>query len=231
MTQRDRIATGLLFTDMTEALPEARPRGNEYADDFNHTRPGAVTTRTELARKLCGRIGEGFWIEPPIHIAYGSHVFIGANFYANFNLTLSDDTNIVIGDNVLSAANVTISTTGHPIDPVLRATGKMVAFPVTLENGVWLGSGVIINPGVTIGQNSVIGAGSVVTKSIPADVVAVGNPCRVLRPIGLRELHTGIYFSVTVPTGHASRLSCVEVSYETRNIFRRAGPSISAISH
>lgn len=184
MTQRERIANGLLFTDMAEGLPEDRLRGKEYAYEYNHTRPTEVQTRIDIARKMFGAVGKVFWIEPPIHFAYGSNIFIGENFYANVGLTIIDDTKVVIGDNVMIAANVTIGTTGHPIDPELRATIKMYAFPVTIEDGVWIGSGVIINPGITIGQNCVVGSGSVVTRDIPPNVVAVGNPCRVLRNIG-----------------------------------------------
>jgi galactoside O-acetyltransferase len=179
MTQRERIANGLLFTDMTEGLPEDRSRGKEYVYDYNHTRSTETEARGDLARKMFGRIGNVFWIEPPLQFAYGSNIFIGENFYANINLIIIDDTKVVIGDNVMIAANVTIATTGHPIDPVLRATIKMYAFPVTIEDGVWIGNGAIINPGVTIGKNSVTGSGSVVTKDVPPDVVAVGNPCRV----------------------------------------------------
>jgi galactoside O-acetyltransferase len=184
MNQRERIANGLLFTDMSEGLPEDRLRGKEYAFEYNHTRPSDIQARINIARKMLGRIGDNFWIEPPIQFAYGSNIFIGDNFYANVGLTVIDDTKVYIGNNVLIGANVTIGTTGHPIDPELRATIKMYAFPVTIEDGAWIGSGAILNPGVTVGKNSVIGTGSVVTKDIPANVVAVGNPCRVLREIG-----------------------------------------------
>ena len=132
---------------------------------------------------MFAKVGEQCWIEPPINIAYGIHTTIGDNFYANFNLTLVDDADITIGNNVMFAPNVTISTAGHPIHPALRHTHQQFSLPVVIEDGVWLGTGVIINPGVTIGQNSVIGAGSVVNRSIPANVVAAGVPCRVLREI------------------------------------------------
>ncbi|MCK1994744.1 galactoside O-acetyltransferase [Peribacillus muralis] len=187
MTQRERIRKGLLFTDMTEGLPEERLRGKELVYDFNQTRPSEVKKREEIANKLFGRIGKDFWIEPPLHLAYGSNIFVGENFYANFNLTIVDDTTVIIGDNVLFAPNVVISTTGHPVDPDLRNTGQMYAFPVTIEDNVWIGSGVIINPGITIGKNSIIGAGSVVTKDIPPNVIAVGNPCKILREISDRD--------------------------------------------
>jgi galactoside O-acetyltransferase len=187
VTQRERIANGLLFTDMTEGLPEDRLRGKEYVYEYNHTRPTEIQARMAIAKKMFGSIGKSFWIEPPIQFAYGSNIFIGENFYANVGLTIIDDTKVVIGDNVMIAPNVIIGTTGHPIDPELRATIKMYAFPVIIEDRVWIGSGAIINPGITIGKNSVIGAGSVATKDVPPNVVAAGNPCRVLRNIGERD--------------------------------------------
>jgi galactoside O-acetyltransferase len=126
-----------------------------------------------LQRKCSGAVGKVFWIEPPVQFAYGSNIFIGENFYANVGLTIIDDTKVIIGDNVMIAANVTIGTTGHPIDPELRATIKMYAFPVTIEDGAWVGSGAIINPGITIGKNCVIGSGSVVTKDIHAEYFVI----------------------------------------------------------
>jgi galactoside O-acetyltransferase len=183
MTQRENIATGRLFSDMTEGLPEERLRGKELMTDYNLTRPSEVEKRIALAKKMFKKIGEHFWIEPPIYFAYGSHISIGEGFYANFNLTIVDDWEVDIGNGVLFGPNVTISTTGHPLDPEKRREG-MYAFKVVIEDDVWVGSGVIINPNVTIGRGSVIGAGSIVTRNIPPNVVAVGNPCKVLRPIG-----------------------------------------------
>lgn len=187
MTQRERIEQGMLFTDETEGLPEQRLRGRELLYDFNHTRPGDLEARNAIARQMFGRVGRVLRIEPPLQFAYGSNIFIGENFFANVNLTIIDDTRVTIGDNVLIGANVCLCTTGHPIDPPLRVTGKLYAFPVEIGDGVWIGNGAIINPGIRIGRNSVIGAGSVVTKDVPPDVVAVGNPCRVLRPIGEQD--------------------------------------------
>ena len=116
---------------------------------------------------------------------------MGNHVYANFNLTLVDDANIYIGNDVMFAPNVVVATAGHPIDPELRARGLQYNKEVRIGNNVWVGAGALIMPGVTIGDNSVIGAGSVVTKDIPANVVAVGNPCKVMRPIGERDK---IYF-------------------------------------
>lgn len=187
MTQRERMRTGRLFTDMTEGMPEERMRGKELVYDFNQTRPSEQEKRMSIAKKIFGKIGRDFWIEPPVHFAYGSNIYIGDKFYANFNLTIVDDTDVIIGNHVLIAPNVTISTTGHPLDPDLRNTRQMYSFPVEIEDNVWLGSGVIINPGMTIGRNSVIGAGSIVTRNIPSNVIAVGNPCKVLREISDRD--------------------------------------------
>ncbi len=187
LSMRDRIKQGLLFTDMTEGLPEERLRGKELMYDYNLTRPSEEERREELLREILGRAGGNIWIEPPFRFAYGKNVFIGDNFYANFNLTIVDDHTVTIGDNVMIAPNVTISVTGHPVHPALRPHGEMFSFPVTIGNNVWIGSQVVINPGVTIGDNSVIGAGSVVTRNIPPNVVAVGAPCRVLRDITERD--------------------------------------------
>lgn len=182
MNIRERLNSGELYTDHGDGLPEKRLMGKALAWQYNQSHPFDQDARNDIARRLFGKIGNNAWIEPPLHVAYGAHTEIGDNFYANFNLTLVDDATITIGDNVMIGPGVTISTAGHPIHPDLRQVGQF-SLPVTIEDGVWLGSGVIINPGVTIGRNSVIGAGSVVTHSIPPDVVAVGVPCRVLREI------------------------------------------------
>lgn len=187
MTQRERLAGGYLYTDMGEGMPEERLRGKMLTFEFNHTSPAEPEKRVSLIRQLMGSVGKNVWIEPPLHVAYGSQITLGDNFYANFNLVVVDDGKVIIGNNVMIAPNVTISTTGHPVDPTVRITGQQFSQTVTLEDNVWIGSGAVINPGVTIGRNSVIGAGSVVTKDIPADVVAAGVPCRVLRPIGEQD--------------------------------------------
>jgi galactoside O-acetyltransferase len=170
MTERENIAQGRLFTDMTEGLPEERLRGKELMTAFNRTLPSEMETRLKLARQMFKKTGERFWIEPPIYFAYGSHITIGENFYANFGLTIIDDWEVVIGGNVLFGPNITISTTGHPLDPEKRREGQMYAFKVVIEDDVWVGSGAIINPGVTIGRGTVIGAGSGVTvESVTLD--------------------------------------------------------------
>jgi len=181
------MKNGMLYTDMGEGLEQERRRCKELLYDFNLTRPSEETLRASLLGELLGDMGRDIWIEPPFHMAYGSYVHIGDYFYANFNLVIVDDTYVYIGNNVMIAPNVTITTTGHPVDPELRRPGNQFSIPVRIGNDVWIGSNAVILPGVTIGDNSVIGAGSVVTHDIPANVVAVGNPCRVLREISARD--------------------------------------------
>jgi galactoside O-acetyltransferase len=131
---------------------------------------------------MFAELGDGCYLEPPFHANFGgAHVHFGKNIYANFNLTLVDDTHIYVGDNTMFGPNVTIATAGHPISPPLREQGLQYNLPVHIGSNCWLGAGAIVLPGVTIGNNVVIGAGSVVTKDLPDNVVAVGNPCRVLR--------------------------------------------------
>lgn len=159
----------------------------ELIFDFNNSRPSEVEYRENILRKLFCEIGENCYIEPPFHANWGCNVHVGKNFYANFNLTVVDDTDIFIGDYVMIAPNVTLATGTHPISPELRARSYQYNLPIRIGNRVWIGAGAIVLPGVTIGDDSVIGAGSVVTKDISSGVVAVGNPCRVLRPIDERD--------------------------------------------
>ncbi|RMI37235.1 maltose acetyltransferase domain-containing protein [Streptomyces triticirhizae] len=184
---RARMRAGRLYVDIGEGLEEERERCQELLHDFNQSRPGETDKRRRILGELLGSFGEGGWIEPPLKLAYGSNVHIGEKFYANFNLVIVDDIDVHIGDRVMIAPNVTITPTGHPVDPELRAPGTQFSLPVRIGNDVWIGANVVVLPGVTIGDGSVIGAGSVVTKDVPERVVAVGNPCRVLRPITERD--------------------------------------------
>jgi galactoside O-acetyltransferase len=152
--------------------------------DFNMTRPTELDKREAMLKEMFAEIGENCYIEPPLHSNWGGHhTHFGRNVYANFNLTLVDDTHIYVGDYTMIGPNVVLATAGHPILPELREKAYQFNMPVRIGRNCWLGAGVIVLPGVTIGDNTVIGAGSVVTKDIPANVVAVGNPCRVLREI------------------------------------------------
>ena len=159
----------------------------EILYDFNNTRPSQMKKRNEILKSLLAQVGENCYVEPPLHANWGKNTHFGNNVYANFNLTLVDDTDIFVGDNVMFGPNVTLATAGHPINPDLRIKAAQFNIPITIGNNVWLGAGVVVMPGVNIGDNSVIGAGSVVTKDIPANVVAVGNPCRVMREINERD--------------------------------------------
>ena len=194
MTIKERMASVGLFTDDDAHYPneaaelaQARQRGKTLCWEINRLDPRDIQKRAELLCQLFGRIGENFWLEPPVFVAYGSNVEIGNNVYVNFGLTLVDDYRITIGNDVLIAPNVTIAVTNHPLHPELRKRGEMYALPVTIGDNVWIGSGAVICPGVTVGECSTIGAGSVVTRDVPPFVFAAGNPCRVLRQITDRD--------------------------------------------
>ncbi len=187
MTVKERMQSGKLYFCTDEELAEEQMQCLEILYDYNHTRPSEGKKREEILNRLLAEVGEGCYIEPPLHANWGKHSHFGNNVYANFNLTLVDDTDIYIGDNVMFGPNVVVATAGHPIDPSLRRKVAQFNIPVRIGSNVWIGAGAILLPGVEIGDNSVIGAGSVVTKNIPANVVAVGNPCRVLREIGPRD--------------------------------------------
>ena len=152
---------------------------------YNRLAPSQLEERTRMLREMFADFGEGSYVEIPFYSNFaGRHVHFGKNVYANFNLTLVDDTHIYVGDNTMCGPNVTVATAGHPIDPELRSRGLQYNAPVTIGKNCWIGAGAILLPGVTVGDHTVIGAGSVVTKDIPSGVVAVGNPCRVLRQVG-----------------------------------------------
>lgn len=152
--------------------------------NFNMTRPTELEKREAMLKEMFAEIGEGCYIEPPFHANFGGkHVHFGKNIYANFNLTLVDDTHIYVGDYTMFGPNVTVATAGHPILPELRKEAYQYNAAITIGKNCWIGAGAIILPGITIGDNVVIGAGSIVTKDIPSNVVAVGNPCKVLREV------------------------------------------------
>ena len=186
--ERRRMMEGKLYLPTGEELLADQAVCLERLYEYNHTRPSQNEEREALLKEMFAEIGEGVYLEPPFHANWaGHHVHMGKNVYANFNLTLVDDGEIYIGDYTMIGPNVTIATAGHPVLPELRQEAYQFNIPVHIGRNVWIGAGVIILPGVTVGDNTVIGAGSVVTKDIPSDVVAVGNPCRVLRPIGEKD--------------------------------------------
>ena len=182
-----RMNNIMLYFESDEVLDE-KVKKLENLKDFNNTRPSENRRRFQLLEDLFKSIGENCVIEPPMHANWGgANVTIGDNFYANFNLTLVDDAEITIGNRVMIGPNVTIATACHPISPALREKGCQYNLPVVIEDNVWIGAGVTVLPGVTIHKNSIIGAGSIVTKDIPENVIAFGNPCKVSRKITERD--------------------------------------------
>lgn len=187
-TNQERMAAGKLYDPFAPEIMSEQNICLMKLCAFNATRPNESEKREAMLRDMFGRIGEGCYLEPPFHANWGGkHVFMGSHVYANFNLTLVDDGNIFIGDWVMFGPNVTVATAGHPVSPELRRHGYQYNVDIHIGDNVWIGAGAILLPGVRIGNNSVIGAGSVVTRDIPENVVAVGNPCRVLREIGERD--------------------------------------------
>ena len=188
MTEREKLHNEMLYLPDDPEIMREQLCCLEKLYDFNATRPTELEKRDALLREMFAELGEDCYVEPPLYANWGGkHVHFGDRVYANFHLTLVDGTHIYVGSNTMFAPNVTVATAGHPILPVLREQAYQYNLPVHIGRNCWIGAGAVILPGVTIGDNTVIGAGSVVTKDIPANVVAVGNPCRVLREIGERD--------------------------------------------
>ena len=185
MTMRERMENGLLFTDMCEGLPQRRTDAKNLMNAFNSTDHSDTKTKTRLINQMLSA-GKDVWVESPFYFIYGKNIHLGDGSFINMNCNFIDDGKIIIGKKVLFGPAVTIVTVGHPINPEMRE--YMYTDPVTICDNVWIGANVTICPGVTIGENSVIGAGSVVTKDIPANSVAVGNPCHVIRQINRRDM-------------------------------------------
>lgn len=185
MTEQEKMKQGYIWKDDDENMA-LQSRCKELVKQFNNTPADAFEEREAMLHDIFGEVGKNVWFSPPMTVTVGKYVSIGDGTYANMNLTLIDDWKITIGKNVLIGPNVTLCTTGHPIHPSHRMDGTF-SFPITIGDNVWIGGNVFVLPGVSIGENSVIGAGSVVTKDIPANVIAVGNPCRVLREINDRD--------------------------------------------
>ncbi|WP_433307222.1 sugar O-acetyltransferase [Actinoplanes sp. CA-030573] len=177
-----RIRQGLLYTESEASFQDSRRRA-DLVFEYNATRPGDTGRRRALLEKIFGSVGERTVLLSPFHAGFGSNVHIGDDFFGNVNLTFVDDVEIRIGDGVMIAPSVTLTTTGHPIHPDLREDFRRFSEPIVIEDKVWVGSNVVVLPGVRIGYGSVIGAGSVVSRDIPPMSVAMGVPCRVVRPI------------------------------------------------
>ena len=188
MTDREKIHSGKVYYPSGDEIMTEQLSYLDKLYDFNMTRPTELDKREKMLKEMFWEIGENCYIEPPFHANWGGHhVHFGNNVYANFNLTMVDDTHIYVGDCTMFAPNVTVATAGHPICPELREKAYQFNMPVHIGRNCWIGAGALIMPGVSIGDNTVIGAGSVVTKDIPANVVAVGNPCKVMREITDRD--------------------------------------------
>lgn len=188
LSEKKKLHTGELYLPVDAELMQGQAKCLEKLYEYNMTRPTEAEKRQKLLSEMFAEIGENCYIEPPFHANWGGkHIHFGKSIFVNFNFTAVDDTHIYVGDYTMIGPNVIIATAGHPILPELRQQGYQFNIPVHIGKNCWLGSGVIVLPGVTVGDNTVIGAGSVVTKDIPANVVAVGNPCRVLREINERD--------------------------------------------
>lgn len=184
MTIKDKMHSTELYLPLEKEILEEQTGYLDRLYDYNNTRPVESEKREALLKELFAEIGEGCYIEPPLHANWGGrHVHFGKNIYANFNLTLVDDTHIYVGDCTMFGPNVVVATAGHPLLPELREKGYQYNASVHIGKNCWIGAGAVIVPGITIGDNVVIGAGSIVTKDLPSNVLAVGNPCRVLREI------------------------------------------------
>lgn len=184
MSMKDKLHTGQIYYPSGDEIMDEQLKCLDRLYDFNRTRPTELKKREEMLKEMFAEIGEGCYIEPPLHANWGGkHVHFGKNVYCNFNLTMVDDTHIYVGDYTMFAPNVVVATAGHPILPELRERAFQYNMTVHIGRNCWIGAGALIMPGVSIGDNTVIGAGSVVTRDIPANVVAVGNPCRVMREI------------------------------------------------
>ncbi len=182
MNHKERMLKGLPYLSNKDGLFEDRQKAKVLCHKINTCDPLDVESRNKYLKELIPDAKGSFYIEPPFRCDYGYNICIGNNFYANYNLIVLDCARVIIGDNVLVGPNVCITTAGHPIHYLSRRKYEY-ADEVKIGNNVWIGANVVLNPGVKIGDNCVIGSGSVVTKDIPSDTVAVGNPCKVLREI------------------------------------------------
>lgn len=181
---KEKMHTGEIYLPGDDEILAEQFKCLDRLYDFNNTRPSEMDKREKLLKEMFAEIGENCYIEPPFYSNFGGkHIHFGKNIYCNFATTMVDDTHIYVGDYTMFGPNVTVATAGHPILPELREKGYQYNAPVTIGKNCWIGAGSIILPGITIGNNVVVGAGSIVTKNLPDNVVAVGNPCKILREV------------------------------------------------
>ena len=184
MTEYERMERGLVYDPCVDEIMKEQQVYQDRLWEFNQLKPTDFDAKQAFMKENFAECGEGCYIELPLYANWGGHhVHFGSYIYLNSNCTLVDDGHIYIGDRVMFGPNVTVATANHPLEPELRAKGLQYNRDVVIGENVWIGAGVIIVPGVKIGKNSVIGAGSIVTRDIPENVLAVGNPCRVIREI------------------------------------------------
>ena len=188
-SEKEKMISGKPYKAFGDELLAERQYAKEMIFDFNSLRPNQIDERNEILKRLLGKTKDKYFIEPPFRCDFGYNIEIGENFYSNYNLIILDCAPVKIGDNVLIGPNVSIYTAGHPLHYEIRNQEYEYAFPIIIGDNVWIGGNVVINPGVSIGENSVIGSGSVVTKDIPNNVIAIGNPCKVLRVITDDDKH------------------------------------------
>jgi maltose O-acetyltransferase len=183
LSEKEKMLRGEMYDGFNDELVNERKRTKSLLKQLNDSDPGNTRYREQLFKELIPRQGKGLWIEPPFHCDYGSNIIIGDKVFFNFNCIILDVMQVTIGSNVLFGPAVQVYTATHPMNYEERASGLEFAKPITIGDDCWIGGGAIICPGVTIGARSVIGAGSVVTRDIPPDVFAAGNPCRVIRSL------------------------------------------------
>lgn len=186
---KERAGSGKLYFCGEPTLVQDQLNYLDKLFEYNNLKPSEQEKKTKLLKEMFAEIGEDCYLETPFHANWGGkHVHFGKGVYGNFNLTLVDDCDIYVGDYVMFGPNVTLATAGHPIHPELRSKQAQYNLPIAIGRNVWIGANVVVLPGITIGENTVIGAGSIVTKDIPSNVIAVGNPCKVLREISEKDM-------------------------------------------
>ncbi len=183
MTEKEKMLAGKLYSAEDAELSALRRKARNLCWQYNKTNEDQKQLRCSILNELIGSKGKNPNIKPSFHCDYGFNISVGDNFYANYDCIILDVAPVTIGHNVMFGPRVCIYAAGHPLDPEIRVSGLEYGKSVSIGDNVWIGGNTVINPGVTIGNNVVIGSGSVVTKDIPDNVIAVGNPCRVLRPI------------------------------------------------
>ena len=188
MTEKEKMLAGLIYSAVDEELLRELNEVKDTIHKYNNLLPSASQERFGILKELLGNTADDeFIINQPFYCDYGKQISIGKRFFANFNLTILDEAPVTIGDDCFIGPNVSIYTACHSTDPIERNTRREWAEPVKIGNNVWIGGSVTILPGVTIGNNVTIGAGSVVTKCIPDNVVAAGNPCRIIKDISVKK--------------------------------------------